>query len=183
MSGHKIHTPIAMPTNSRPAITRLNMALTNLRHPPLRVKLCDAEREISAFQRRTRVPPNGGRMAEKTKERHPLRFLFKVVVLGAFVYFAGRLVMMKKDEYYGLTESEARSKITDKLGKRVGPEKAAEVADQVIPLLKDRGVVKPDPVSEAASDLADAMAEAEDDVEKAMDDMVEATEADDDSEN
>lgn len=117
-------------------------------------------------------------MAEKAaKERHPLRFLFKVVVLGAFVYFAGRLVMMKKDEYYGLTESEARSKITDKLGARIGAQKASEVADQVIPILKDRGVVKPDPMSEAVSDLADAMADAEDEIASAMDEVVDATEA------
>ncbi len=117
-------------------------------------------------------------MAEKTKkDRHPLRFLFKVLVLGAFVYFAGRLVMMKKDEYYGLTESEARSKITDKLGKRVGQEKANEVADQVIPLLKDRGVVRSDPVSEAVSNLADEMASAEDGIADAVDKVVDAAES------
>lgn len=116
-------------------------------------------------------------MSEKAKDRHPLRFLFKVVVLGAFVYFAGRLVMMKKDEYYGLTESEARSKITDKIGKRVGADKANEVADQVIPLLKDRGVVKPDPVSEAASNLADEMSAAQDNIDDAVDQVVDAAES------
>lgn len=117
-------------------------------------------------------------MAEKSKkDRHPLRFLFKVLVLGAFVYFAGRLVMMKKDEFYGLTESEARSKITDKLGKRVGADKANEVADQVIPLLKDRGVVKSDPVAEAASNLADEMATAEEDIADAVDEVVDAAES------
>lgn len=110
------------------------------------------------------------------KERHPFRFLFKLTVLGAFVYFAGRLILMKKDEYYGLTESEARAKITEKLEKRIGAEKATDVADQVIPLLKDRGVVKSDPVSEAASDLADTIAEAEDEVEEAMDSVGEAVE-------
>lgn len=120
-------------------------------------------------------------MAEKSKkDRHPLRFLFKVLVLGAFVYFAGRLVMMKKDEYYGLTESEARSKITDKLGKRVGADKANEVADQVIPLLKDRGVVKPDPVSETAANLADEMATAQADIADAVDEVVDAAEKSDD---
>ena len=108
---------------------------------------------------------------EVEKERHPIRFLFKLVFLAAFAYFAARLVMMKKDEYYGLTESEARTKITERLEKRVGPEKANEVADQVIPLLKDRGVVKPDPVSEAASELADAMADAQDEITDAVDDI------------
>lgn len=116
-------------------------------------------------------------MAEKVeKKRRPLRFLFKLSVFAAFAYFAARLVMMKKDEYYGLTESEARAKITEKLEKRIGAEKAGEVVDQVIPLLKDRGVVKPDPVSEAASGLADTMVEAEENVERAVDEMAEAAE-------
>lgn len=114
-------------------------------------------------------------MAEEVENgRHPFRFLLKVAFLAAFVYFAVRLVMLKKDEYYGLTETEARAKITDKLQLRVGADKANEVADQVIPLLKDRGVVKPDPVSEAASDLADSMAEAQDEVADAVDEMAEA---------
>ena len=122
-------------------------------------------------------------MAEEvSKERHPLRFLFKLVVLAAFVYFVARLILLKKDEYYGLTETEARTKITERLEKRVGPEKANEVADQVIPLLKDRGVVKPDPVSEAASELADAMADAQDEIADAVDDVAGAA-TDDDPEN
>jgi hypothetical protein len=116
-------------------------------------------------------------MAEDVeKERHPFRFLLKLGFLAAFLYFAARLIMLKKDEYYGLTETEARTKITEKLAKRVGPEKANEVADQVIPLLKDRGVVKPDPVSEAASELADAMADAQDELSDVVDDMAGAAE-------
>lgn len=110
------------------------------------------------------------------KERHPVRFIFKLTALGALIYFAGRLILMKKDEYYGLTESEAREKIAAKLEKRIGAQKAAEVADQVVPLLKDRGVVKSDPVSDAASDLADTIADAEDDVEDAMDSLGDAVE-------
>lgn len=116
-------------------------------------------------------------MAEEVeKERHPFRFLLKLGFLAAFLFFAAKLIMLKKDEYYGLTESEARTKITERLAKRVGLEKANEVADQVIPLLKDRGVVKPDPVSEAASDLADAMADAQDEFADVVDDMAGAAE-------
>lgn len=105
------------------------------------------------------------------KDRHPFRFLFKLTVVGAFIYFAARLILMKKEEYYGLTESEARSKIIEKLEPRIGAEKAEDVAGQVIPLLKDRGVIKGDPVSEAASDLADTMAEAQEDLDDAVDDV------------
>lgn len=116
-------------------------------------------------------------MAEEVeKERHPFRFLLKLGFLAAFLFFAAKLIMLKKDEYYGLTESEARTKITDRLSRRVGPEKADEVADQVIPLLKDRGVVKPDPVSEAASDLADAMADAQDEFTDVVDEVAGAAE-------
>jgi hypothetical protein len=108
------------------------------------------------------------------KERHPIRFLFKLTVFLAFLYFAARLIYLKKDEYYGLTESQARSKIEERLEPRIGADKATEVADQVIPLLKDRGVVKSDPVSEAASDLADTIADAEDDVEDAVESVGDA---------
>lgn len=113
---------------------------------------------------------------EVEKERHPFRFLLKLAFLAAFLFFAAKLIMLKKDEYYGLTETEARTKITERLAKRVGAEKANEVADQVIPLLKDRGVVQPDPMSEAASDLADAMADAQDEFTDVVDDMAGAAE-------
>lgn len=114
-------------------------------------------------------------MDEQTeKERHPIRFLLKLTVFFAFLYFAARLVYLKKDEYYGLTESQARSKIEERLEPKIGADKATEVADQVIPLLKDRGVVKGDPVSEAAADLADTIADAEDEVEDAVDAVGEA---------
>jgi hypothetical protein len=60
------------------------------------------------------------------------------------VYAAGRLVAQKKDEYMGLTESEARSKFIQKAGPRIGDDTAEEIADQVIPKLKERGFVKAD---------------------------------------
>lgn len=117
-----------------------------------------------------------GMEEELEKESRPFRFLFKLTVFAALIYFAGRFMYQKKDEYYGLTESEARGKIKDKLEPRIGQEKADEVANQVVPLLKDRGVVKGDPVSEAASDLADTMADAEDSMKGAVDSMSDAVE-------
>lgn len=61
----------------------------------------------------------------------------------------------KKLEYVGLTESEARRKFEEKLAPRVGEQRAAEVADQVIPKLKERGVILDDPIAEAVDEMVD----------------------------
>ncbi|HSM45467.1 MAG TPA: hypothetical protein VK969_10665 [Acidimicrobiia bacterium] len=116
-----------------------------------------------------------GRKSEETegKERHPLRFLIKIAVLGGLIYGTSRFVSEKKNEYTDLTESQARAKLIDKVGPKLGDETAREIADQVIPKLKERGLVKPDPMAEAADDLRDAA----DKVEDAADKVSEAVES------
>jgi hypothetical protein len=99
---------------------------------------------------------------DDTAKRHPFRFLFKLVLLVGGVAALSKVVATKKKEYYGLTESEARAKFQSKLGPRIGEEKAAEVVDQVIPRLKDKGMIKPDPMEQAVSDAEDAASEAVD---------------------
>jgi hypothetical protein len=89
-----------------------------------------------------------------TVERHPFRFLLKLAIFAGLVYAAGRLVAQKKDEYMGLTESEARSKFIQKAGPRIGDDTAEEIADQVIPKLKERGFVKADEESAGAEEPA-----------------------------
>ena len=91
----------------------------------------------------------------ETVERHPFRFVFKLALFAGLVYLAGRVVAQKKDEYMGLTESEARSKFVEKAGPRIGEETAEEIADQVIPKLKEKGFVKPD---EGASETEEPVA-------------------------
>lgn len=91
---------------------------------------------------------------EKKRDRHPFRFLMKLAILGALVYGAGRLVSMKKGEFADLTESEARDKLVEKISPRVGDETAEEIADKVIPKLRERGMVKADPVEQDAADDA-----------------------------
>ena len=76
--------------------------------------------------------------------RHPFRFMFKLLVFAGIIAAAGRFLVSKKEEYAGLTESEARSKMEAKLAPRFGDEKAGEIANQVIPVLIDRGLVKTD---------------------------------------
>ena len=78
------------------------------------------------------------------KERHPFRFLFKLAFYTGLIYLVSRFVMEKKDEYAGLTESQARDKFMEKMGPRIGDDAASEIADQVIPKLKERGLLKPD---------------------------------------
>jgi hypothetical protein len=104
---------------------------------------------------------------DDTAKRHPFRFLFKLVLLVGGVAALSKVVAAKKEEYYGLTESEAREKFQSKLGPRIGEEKAAEVVDQVIPRLKDKGMIKPDPMEQAVSDAKDAASEAVDGLQDA----------------
>ncbi len=116
---------------------------------------------------------------EMAEERHVFRTLFKFAVLAGLLYLAAKFLNDKKSEYSGLTESEARSKFVETVGPKVGDDTAEEIADQVIPKLKDRGLIKSDPaeaaaeeVKEAAEDLADAAEDAADKVSEAVDSVV-----------
>lgn len=100
------------------------------------------------------------------KKRRPIRFLMKVGVFGGLVYAAGRFLVDKKDEYANLNETQAKAKIIEKVSPRLGAETAAEIAAQVVPKLKERGLVRPDPMAEAADDLKDAAAKIEDAADK-----------------
>ncbi len=120
---------------------------------------------------------------EITEERHPLRFLVKFVIFAGLLYLAGKFLADKKNEFADLTESEAKEKLVDKISPKLGDDTAEEIADQVIPKLKDRGLIKSDPaeaaaeaVKDAASDAAaaveDKMGEAADKVAEAVDSVV-----------
>lgn len=102
-------------------------------------------------------------------ERHPIRFLLKLMILAGVVYAAGRFVMRKKDEYAGLTESQARDKIVEKMSPRIGDDTAKEIADQVIPKLKDKGLIKEDPMEAAGDDIEAAAEDAAEAMEKNVD--------------
>jgi hypothetical protein len=77
-----------------------------------------------------------------------------LVVIGAVGVLIS-YVNGKKLEYVGLTESEARKKFEEKLAPRVGEVRAAEVADAVIPKLKERGVILDDPIAEVVDEIVD----------------------------
>lgn len=86
----------------------------------------------------------------ETEGRHPIRFLIKLATFLGLAYVAGRFIAQKKDEYAGLTESEARERLVGKIKPRLGDDTAEEIADQVIPKLKERGFLKDGPAESAA---------------------------------
>lgn len=112
-------------------------------------------------------------MTEVKKERHPFRFLFKLLLIVGAMTAVTRFLAERRKDFYGLTESEARAKFEEKLGPRIGEEKASAVADQVIPRLKEKGVIKSD-VEAAVDEVAVAADEATDQI---VDITEEATES------
>lgn len=75
-----------------------------------------------------------------SQERHPIRTLIKLMIFVGVIAAVSRFLSEKKKEYSGLTEAEARARMEAKLAAAVGEDKAAEIADQVIPAL--RGMFK-----------------------------------------
>ena len=108
-------------------------------------------------------------METEVRERHPFRFMLKFLIFVGILYVAGRMLQQKKTEYYGISESEARIKIETKLGPRMGEDKAAELADQIIPKLKEKGVI----VADEPHDIMDA----EETADEAADESTEKAEA------
>ena len=50
-----------------------------------------------------------------------------------------------------------RKKFEQELAPKVGEDRAAEIADQVIPKMKERGVVIDDPIAEAVDEMVDGI--------------------------
>jgi len=82
----------------------------------------------------------------ENEERHPLRGMFRLIAVAALVYFGWRLFESKRDEFMGLTESEAKAKLREMLEPRLGEEAADQIVEQVIPKLRAKGILQPDPV-------------------------------------
>lgn len=113
-------------------------------------------------------------MTEAESDRHFFRSLFKLALFVGIIMAIAKMVAAKKDEFYGISESEARYKVESKLSPRVGDDRAAEIADQVVARLKVAGVVTADAadkVEEAAEDVVDKAEEAVDSVEEAVKDV------------
>jgi hypothetical protein len=97
-------------------------------------------------------------IGDTTDESHTFRTLFKVLVVVGIVAAITKFMSDRRRDFYGLTESEARAKFESKLGPIIGDDRASDVADQVIPRLKETGVLIEDAMDDAkkaASDVAD----------------------------
>ena len=97
-------------------------------------------------------------IADTTDESHAFRTLFKILLVVGVVAAITKFMSDRRRDFYGLTESEARAKFESKLGPIIGDDRASDVADQVIPRLKETGVLIEDAMDnakKAASDVAD----------------------------
>ena len=167
--GQKAQTPIPRPTTINTAISRRVTSPANLRQDPPQVKGVVRVRENCDSQSCTVVGMEV-RMEEMETERHVFRTLFKIALFVGFLVVIARLIAAKKDEFYGISESEARYKVESRLSPRVGDDRAAEIADQVVARLKQAGVVTEDSAAgEAAAAAKDAANEVVDAAQNAAD--------------
>jgi gas vesicle protein len=108
---------------------------------------------------------------DTTAEGHAFRTLLKILVVVGIVTAIAKFISDRRKDFYGLTESEARAKFESKLGPIIGEDRAAEVADQVIPRLKESGVLEPDGMKKAVDSVKDAASDVADDVSDAAKDV------------
>ncbi len=131
-------------------------------------------------------------MSNEEQERHPFRSLMKFLIIAGLLAAIARMLASKRAEFVGLSDAEAKAKFEEKLGPWIGDEKASELADQVVPKMKDAGLFDAnatekamDNVKEAAGKTADAVKEtakkasktAKDLGEKASDKVVDVTDS------
>ncbi len=115
---------------------------------------------------------------DTTVESHAFRTLLKIMLVVGIVSAIAKFLSDRRRDFYGLTEAEARAKFESKLGPIIGEDRAAEVADQVIPRLMESGVLEPDPLGKAkdaakevASDMSDAAKNLADDAKDVASDV------------
>jgi hypothetical protein len=103
-------------------------------------------------------------MSNGEVESHPFRALLKFLVVAGIIAVVVRVLASKRAEYAGLTEAEAKARFEERMGPWIGDEKAAEVAEQVIPKLKESGILDPDAPEKAMASVKEAAGNAADKV-------------------
>ncbi len=76
-----------------------------------------------------------------------MKKLIMLIVVAAVIGAIAKLVQEKKAEWYGLTESEVRSKLDAKMKDRMPADKKAHVQDAIINKMRSRGVLRDEGVS------------------------------------
>ena len=90
---------------------------------------------------------------EVESQRHPFRFMVKFLVFVGILFVAGKFMAKQKEDWSGISEAQAREKIESKLASRVGEDKATDIANQIVSVLTEKGVIKSS--TEDAADVAD----------------------------
>lgn len=107
---------------------------------------------------------------EVESQRHPFRFMVKFLVFVGIIYMAGRFMAKQKENWSGITEAEARAKIESKLA-RVGEDKAADIASQIVTALTEKGVIKAEETDDEVVDVTKEAGEAASDDAEAVEEV------------
>jgi len=73
-----------------------------------------------------------------------MKKLFRMLMLAAVIFSVYKL-MDEKKKWTGLTEDEARARLSTKLSSRVPAEKLDQLTDQIVEQMKVRGVLRTEP--------------------------------------
>lgn len=85
-----------------------------------------------------------------------MKKLLKLFLVAGAVAGVAKMVMMKR-EWSGLTETQVREKIDSGLSRKVDDaSKRQEIADKVVGAMKDKGVIKEDPVPDVTAEAPDS---------------------------
>jgi hypothetical protein len=108
---------------------------------------------------------------EVESKRHPLRFMIKFLVLVGILVAAGKFMAKQKQDWSGITEAQAREKIESKLASRVGEEKATDIANQIVTVLTEKGVIKAEETADEVVDVTEEAPEAVSDDAEAVEEV------------
>ena len=108
---------------------------------------------------------------EVESKRHPLRFMIKFLVLVGILVAAGKFMAKQKQDWSGITEAQAREKIESRLASRVGEEKATDIANHIVTVLTEKGVIKAEETAEEVVDVTEEGVEAVSDDAEAVEEV------------
>ena len=108
---------------------------------------------------------------EVESKRHPLRFMIKFLVLVGILVAAGKFMAKQKQDWSGITEAQAREKIESRLASRVGEEKATDIANQIVTVLTEKGVIKAEETADEVVDVTEEAAEGVSDDAEAVEEV------------
>ena len=108
---------------------------------------------------------------EVESKRHPLRFMIKFLVLVGILVAAGKFMAKQKQDWSGITEAQAREKIESRLASRVGEEKATDIANQIVTVLTEKGVIKAEETAEEVVDVTEEGVESVSDDAEAVEEV------------